>query len=239
MCGRFALIKNLDLLMDEFDINYEKEILESSKEEYTPTDQIIAIYHKSEKNKKMGRRLRWGLLPNFIKNWEQIKNYSLFNARSESLEEKPSFRNLLNTNRCIIPSDVFFEYKSEGKVKDKYAFTLESKSTFAMAGLWDSWINPKTNQEILSCTILTTIANEIVRPVHEKNRMPVILEKEFYEKWLDISIKFSDLKYMLKPFPESKMKSEKIIRTDKLNLPSETQKSSGQFEDTQPSLFGS
>ena len=238
MCSRFALIKKLTLLQEDLEFENPDDESEENKENL-PTDNIYSIHYNEKIKRKTVTRKRWGLLPNFIKDFEQIKKYSLFNARSESLEEKPAFRNLLDTNRCLIPADVFYEFKQEGKTKDKYAFALNSNSIFLMAGLWDRWINPKTNQETLSCTILTTNANEIVKPIHEKDRMPVILEKEFYENWLDPNIKFSDLKFLLKPFPSQKMKLEKLNKKDNTDLPQKSSKSSHFRRDSEPLLFGS
>jgi putative SOS response-associated peptidase YedK len=214
----------------------------SFKEEFLPTDRILVIWRNNDLNQNEMMLMRFGLIPNFVKDFEQIKKYSLFNARSESLEEKPAFRNLLNSNRCLIPVDIFYEFKAEGKTKDKYAFTLNPESTFAVAGIWDKWINPKTNEEIFSCTMITTTANEVVRPIHENNRMPVILEKEFYNEWLDPKVNYANWKHRMNPFEAGKMKSEKVMQADKQSL---TQKDKIKFstkveiEKDQPSLFGS
>lgn len=215
MCGRFAFNALLSEIQDQFNIwndieeTYEKEV-------FSPTDPIAVIIPKEEKKNKI-TVMRWGLIPNFIKDFSTIKKYSMFNARSESLKEKASFKNLLNSNRCLIPATSFFEFKQEKKRKDMYEFTVNKNSPFAMAGLWDQWVNPKTKEIIYSCTILTTVANEIVRPIHENNRMPVILGKASYEEWLNPSIPFSKSQNLLRPFPESEMKAKIILpNTNKL-----------------------
>ena len=241
MCSRFSLKSKMQELQEQFQTHNIIEDMDF-KDEFLPTDRILVIWRNTEIDQNEMKLMRWGLIPNFVKDFEQIKKYSLFNARSETLEEKPAFRTLLDSNRCLIPVDIFYEFKAEGKTKDKYAFTLNPESTFAMAGLWDKWINPKTKEEIFSCTIITTVANEVVRPIHENNRMPVVLQRESYMDWLDPQIKFSNWKDQMNPFDSNKMKSEKVARADKQSL-SQVDKikisNESKFEDNQPSLFGS
>ncbi|HRG76307.1 MAG TPA: SOS response-associated peptidase [Leptospiraceae bacterium] len=241
MCSRFSLKSKMQELQEQFQTHNIIEDMDF-KDEFLPTNRILVIWRNTEIDQNEMKLMRWGLIPNFVKDFEQIKKYSLFNARSETLEEKPAFRTLLDSNRCLIPVDIFYEFKAEGKVKDKYAFTLNPESTFAMAGLWDKWINPKTKEEIFSCTIITTVANEVVRPIHENNRMPVVLERDSYSDWLDPQIKFSNWRDRMNPFDSNKMKSEKVARADKQSL-SQVDKikisNESKFEDNQPSLFGS
>lgn len=241
MCSRFTLKSKMAELQEQFETHNTIDDM-SFKDVFLPTDRILVIWRNTELNQNEMERMRWGLIPNFVKDFEQIKKYSLFNARSESLEEKPAFRNLLTSNRCLIPVDIFYEFKAEGKTKDKYAFTLNPESTFAMAGLWDKWINPKTKEEIFSCTIITTTANEIVRPIHENNRMPVILEKEFYNEWLDPKIDYANWKHRMNPFESNKMKTEKVNQADKQNLTLKDKikfSFEAELEKNQPSLFSS
>ncbi len=241
MCSRFTLKSKMAELQEQFETHNTIDDM-SFKDVFLPTDRILVIWRNTELNQNEMERMRWGLIPNFVKDFEQIKKYSLFNARSESLEEKPAFRNLLTSNRCLIPVDIFYEFKAEGKTKDKYAFTLNPESTFAMAGLWDKWQNPKTKEEIFSCTIITTTANEILRPIHENNRMPVILEKEFYNEWLEPKINFANWRYRMNPFESSKMKTEKVNQADKQNLTLKDKikfSSETELEKNQPSLFSS
>jgi len=236
MCSRFSLKAKLAEIQDQFNLWNTLED-EFEKEVYLPTDRIPVIELIDDQRNKI-TLMRWGLIPNFIKDFDTIKKYSMFNARSESLEEKASFQNLLNTNRCLIPASAFYESKQEEKRKDKYEFTLNCESIFAMAGIWDKWINPKTKEEIYSCTILTTTANEIVKPIHEKNRMPVILEKEFYHKWLNPNNPYLNCKNLLIPYPESKMKT-KMFPAAIQGLSQKNKINSFDLTYSQPSLFSS
>lgn len=241
MCSRFSLLvfNQLEELQAQFNTHNVIEGMDFKKI-YLPTDQILVIYRNEILNKNEMIKMRWSLIPSYIKDFEQIKKYSLYNARLESLEEKPSFKNLLNNRRCLIPVDIFYEYKSEGKTKEQYGFSLNPESTFGIAGLWDIWIHPQTNQKIYSCTMITTVGNEIIAPIHEKNRMPVILNPELYEEWLNPTIDFSHFKNQLLPYDANKMKVEK--RTDNTKLP-QTPKiklaNKDDLENNQPSLFSS
>lgn len=236
MCSRFSLKKKLAEIQDQFNIWNEVNVT-YEKEVFSPTDPIAVIIPMNIKKNKI-TLMRWGLIPNFIKDFDTIKKYSMFNARSENLEEKASFQNLLNTNRCLIPTSAFYEFKQEEKKKDKYEFTVNEESIFAMAGLWDKWINPKTKEEIYSCTILTTTANEIVKPIHENNRMPVILEKESYHKWLNPNYHYTNCKKFLTPYPESKMKT-KMLPAATQPLSQKNKINSSDLANNQPSLFSS
>lgn len=236
MCSRFSLKKKLAEIQDQF--NFWNELEDGyEKEVFLPTERIPVIRLIDDKKNKI-TLMRWGLIPNFIKDFDTIKKYSMFNARSENLEEKTSFQNLLNTNRCLIPASAFYEFKKEEKKKDKYEFTVNEESIFAMAGLWDKWINPKTKEEIYSCTILTTTANDIVKPIHENNRMPVILEKESYHKWLNPNNHYMNCKKILTPYPESKMKT-KMIPAAIQPLSQKNKINSSDFANNQLSLFSS
>jgi putative SOS response-associated peptidase YedK len=105
----------------------------------------------------------------------------MINARSETLEEKPSYRNLLNTSRCIIIADGFYEWKVENGIKRKYFIRKEDNSILAMAGLWTSWNSPN-GAWINSYTVITSAAKGIISEVHD--RMPVLLNKPCQDKWL-------------------------------------------------------
>jgi putative SOS response-associated peptidase YedK len=143
------------------------------------------------------RLMRWELIPSWAKD-PTIGNQTT-NARVESLTEKPVFKILLATRRCIIPADGFFEWRKEGKRKVPMWVHLKTKE-FAFAGLWDVWRKPD-GKRVESFTIITTEPNELVRPVH--NRMPVILRPEDEEGWLDASrTSFAKAKSVLKPYPD-------------------------------------
>ena len=127
----------------------------------------------------------WGLLPTWAKDTSFQKN--TLNARIETLDEKPSFRNSIN-NRCLVPASHFFEWHwndEKGKVKQKYQISVADEELFAFAGLYSVWNNPQNGQQMLTYTILTTEANELMAEIHNnKKRMPVVLNSEHHNLWL-------------------------------------------------------
>jgi putative SOS response-associated peptidase YedK len=133
------------------------------------------------------------------------KSMPLINARAEGITEKPAFRQVFQSKRCLVPADGFYEWIRQGK-KIPYRFTMADESPFAMAGLWDVWKDHKNNI-IGSFTIITTTANELMAPIHD--RMPVILDKEGSQKWLQ-NTEPAELQYLLKPFPSDKMKAYRV-----------------------------
>lgn len=134
--------------------------------------------------------------------------YKMINARTETVDEKPSFRNLLTSKRCLIPADSFYEWKRDGKSKVPYRFILKSGQAFAFAGFWDSWLNP-AGGIINTFTIITTTPNSLTEPVH--NRMPVILSEDSERLWLDQGIRDKQfLKELLKPYPSELMESYEV-----------------------------
>ena len=128
--------------------------------------------------------LQWGLIPSWAKS-EDIKKYTL-NAREETLDEKPSFK---NAKRCVIFSDGFYEWKwldAKGKRKQKYLIEYPESVLFGLAGLYDQWIDKKTGEIIKSCSIVTTSAEGIMKEIHNsKLRMPVTLDDNQLSKWLN------------------------------------------------------
>ena len=152
------------------------------------------------------RLMRWGLIPSWAKD-PTIGNQTI-NARAESLTEKPAFKDLVGTRRCIIPADGFYEWRKEGKRKVPMWVHLKTKEPFALAGLWDVWRKPD-GKRVESFTIITTEPNELVRPIH--NRMPVILQPEDEEQWLDASrTPFVKAKSLLQPYPDELMDTHDV-----------------------------
>lgn len=126
----------------------------------------------------------WGLLPTWAKDTSFQKN--TLNARIETLDEKPSFRNSIK-NRCLIPASNFYEWQwqdAKGKEKKKFSIGTD-EDLFAFAGLYSIWNNPQTGHQMLTYTILTTDANELMAKIHNtKKRMPVVLNSEHHNLWL-------------------------------------------------------
>ncbi len=128
---------------------------------------------------------QWGLIPNWAKNKEIQKN--TLNARHESIQQKPSFKNSIH-KRCLVIADGFFEWQwldEKGKYKEKYLLSLPNKELFAFAGLWSEWQDPNSNELVFSYSILTTDANQLMSEIHNsKKRMPIIIDPKNENNWL-------------------------------------------------------
>lgn len=146
--------------------------------------------------------LRWGLVPFWSK--DEKSAYKMINARSETLREKPAYRKLFEKRRCLVPADGFYEWKKGGTVKVPHRFLVNDGELFAFAGLWDAWKRPDGG-ELRTFTIVTTAANGVVQPCHD--RMPVILDRRDYVRWLDPSVTDTEpLQKLLVPCPDAKMR---------------------------------
>lgn len=165
-------------------------------------------------------QLKWGLVPSWSRNASTSKG--LINARAETITEKPSFREAFKNRRCIIPASGFYEWQKKGTgAKQPYYFYLNDKEVFGFAGLWEEWLDKQTGELLETCTIITTEANDVLKPVHD--RMPVILKAESYDEWLDSKIKDTEmLQKLLIPFPAEEMDSyavSKSVNMPETNLP--------------------
>src|SRR3990172_2064564 len=165
-------------------------------------------------------RPNWGLVPFWAK--EPSIGYKMINAKSETLSEKPSFRKPFKEKRCLVLADGFYEWeKTDKKNKVPYRFVLKNRQPFAFAGLWDVWKTPE-GDTLLSFTIITTRANELMERIHD--RMPVILNEKDEAKWLDPEFKDTDkLSSLLQPYPSEQMVAYKvstIVNSPKNDTPS-------------------
>lgn len=145
----------------------------------------------------------------------------MINARSETLAEKPSFKKPLQSKRCIIPADSFYEWKRiDSKTKLPMRIKLRSAKLFSFAGLWEKWNSPK-GEMIYSCTIITTNSNDLMSPIHD--RMPVILTPETEAQWLNPKNKnIEDLQKLLVPYEAKDMEAFQVsseVNSPKNNSP--------------------
>ncbi len=138
---------------------------------------------------------RWGLVPHWARD---VKiGYSTINARSETAASKPAFRDAFKKRRCLVPADGFYEWARNGKDKQPYLIRMKGGGLFAFAGLWSIWRTPE-GEDLQSFTIMTTEPNALMAGIH--NRMPVILDAEGHERWLDPG---ADPAEVLKPCPSA------------------------------------
>jgi putative SOS response-associated peptidase YedK len=144
---------------------------------------------------------KWGLIPWWSKD-PSIGN-RMINARAETVAEKPAFRQAFKKRRCLIVADGFYEWQKVGKAKKPLYFTLKAGAPFGFAGLHETWASPD-QQELHTCTIVTTAANKVIEPIHD--RMPVIVPKDFETKWIDPENQNQhELMSILKPYPSKEM----------------------------------
>jgi putative SOS response-associated peptidase YedK len=197
MCGRFAQKSPAKKIAKQFKVEEVPPLAE--RYNVAPTQMILGI--REEGVTREATFFKWGLVPRWAKD-PGIGN-KLINARSETVEEKPSFREAFRRRRCIIPADGFYEWKREGGRKQPFFFKLKDERPFGFAGLWDRW-EGEDGKVINSCTILTTEANDVLRPIHD--RMPVILHPEDYGRWLGGEERERALlRELLCPYPEKEM----------------------------------
>jgi putative SOS response-associated peptidase YedK len=212
MCGRFVLMTVGRDLAQHFGLKEEIEL--EPRYNIAPT-QVVAIVRNEESGGRRELRLvKWGLIPFWAKDTKIASR--LINARAESVAEKPAFRAAFKNRPCLVPADGFYEWKKTKGKKQPYFFGLADGKPLAFAGLWERWKAPE-GDIIESCTILTTDANELLQPIHD--RMPVILKPEDYDLWLDPKMKKPELvKPLLQPFPPDQMAgfpvSEKVNKAD-------------------------
>jgi putative SOS response-associated peptidase YedK len=151
--------------------------------------------------------MRWGLVP--FRSKDGKASFSTINAKSETVATSPAFREAWKTRRCLVPADWFYEWqKLDEKTKQPFAIALKNDEMFAFAGLWETWKDKTTGQKLQTYTVLTTDPNELMAPIH--NRMPVILHRQDYGKWL-ASADLAQLPVdLLKPYPAEEMKAWKV-----------------------------
>ncbi len=176
MCGRFTLHFPVELLAEIFGLTDLPGLV--PRYNIAPT-QTAAVVRSSGKTRSLDS-LRWGLVPSWAK--DSSIGSRMINARSESLPDKPAFRNAVRFRRCIVPASGFYEWKPEGSRKLPYYIRLSDGGPMGFAAVWEAWKTPE-GSFLETFAILTTSANPLIAPIHE--RMPVILHPDAYGLWLD------------------------------------------------------
>ena len=178
MCGRFTLTATPDAVARAFELDEAPRL--EPRFNIAP-GQGIATIHASEADERAVVLRRWGLIPRWAR--DPRIGSRLINARSETVAEKPSFRDAFRRRRCLVPADGFFEWAAASSgPRQPWYIGITGHACFAIAGLYESWEDPQ-GERIDTCVLLTTDANERLRPIHA--RMPVILAPEDYALWLD------------------------------------------------------
>ncbi|MCK4841182.1 MAG: SOS response-associated peptidase [Methylococcales bacterium] len=176
MCGRFNLTATSEQIIETFGL-YQLPHYDVSYN--IPPGQKILTVVKLDDGSNKAVNLHWGLIPH----WSKDKKISthLINARAETLTEKSSFKTAYQQRRCLIPATGFYEWHKTEQGKQAYSIYRADHQLFAFAGLWEYWDHG--TDTIYSCTIITTEANQFMSPIHQ--RMPVIIDKQNYNYWLD------------------------------------------------------
>lgn len=182
MCGRFAVYSAKEIITKAFKLDSSLELDIEPSYNVAPS-QSIAVIIESPDQKRAFKTMRWGLIPAWA-NEENFKSM-LNNARIETIESKPSFKNPFKNRRCLIIADGYYEWVPKNGKKYPFYFQLPNKKPFAMAGIWELW--EKGDNQVVSCAIVTREANQYVTSVHD--RMPNILKPKDYEEWLSTSNK--------------------------------------------------
>lgn len=177
MCGRYTLYAHEDDLASLFEVEVYPL---TARFNIAPTQDVPVVRQRTDGSREMSA-MRWGLVPHWVKDPATFKA-NLFNARSESAAEKPSFRDAMRSARCLLPATGFYEWQNIGGVKRPSHVVRNDEQPMAFAGLWA--VNTRGREPFASCTILTTRASEDVEKLHD--RMPVILEPPSWGRWLDV-----------------------------------------------------
>lgn len=194
MCGRFAQTKVLVDLINKYRFLLADPAMFDTRYNIAPTNTVPVCTDIGLFN------MRWGLVPHWAK--DSGIGAKLINARSETLAEKPSFREAFKKRRCLVPASGFYEWKKEGGVKIPHYFSLADGSPFVFAALWENW-RDANGQNLRTFTIATTTANALVRPIHE--RMPVIFNPPDAARWLAPATTPDTALELLRPYPAGDM----------------------------------
>jgi putative SOS response-associated peptidase YedK len=178
MCGRFTFQPS-EAFYERFRLSSRLDVL-TARYNIAPGQMEPVIIANNPRRVAL---MRWGLIPHWAKDAKTA--YKMINARVETLTQRPAFRSLLAAHRCLVPASGYYEWKAEGRDKTPYYIHSQGESFVAFAGLYDTWIRPD-GEELYTFTIITTEADEFMAHLH--NRMPVILERDLEDAWLDAEI---------------------------------------------------
>lgn len=194
MCGRYSVSTPVEQVADHFNAALP-EVEVPPTYNAAPSQNLMVIPNKQEA--RQINLFRWGLIPFWAK--DTNIGYKMINARAETLIEKPAFKTAFKKRRCLIIADGFYEWQKTKSGKVPHRICDESEKPFAFAGLWEQWHDKANESTIESFTIVTTEANEAVKPLHE--RMPVILPEDNYDAWLNNDLSLDDQITLLQPYP--------------------------------------
>jgi putative SOS response-associated peptidase YedK len=235
MCGRYTMFAKPENLERRFRARLSDEARKyASAPHYNiaPTQRIAVLLCDDANGERVIDMARWGLIPSWAK--DESIGVKMINARAETLAEKPSFKSALERRRCLVIANGFYEWKSAptsgtisgatggiARAKTRTAKSpmyarLRSGEVFAMAGLWETWLNPLNNALVRSCTIITAEPNALIATAH--HRMAVILAPGDEDLWLGEETPTADKLRLLKPYPAEEMELYPV--STRVNSPS-------------------
>jgi putative SOS response-associated peptidase YedK len=199
MCGRFTVATDPGVLAERFEVELPEDWAPSYN--VAPTQDVLGVVRARDARRQL-RELRFGLIPHWAKDMKV--GFSMINARAETVRSKGAYSGLLERRRALIVADGFYEWRTDpdGRKRPVH-YTLADGGPFAFAGLWASWRDPDAGAWLDSCTIITTTANGLVAPVHD--RMPVILPRAAEAAWLDPELDPAAVDALLVPYPAEEM----------------------------------
>ena len=201
MCGRYRLSRRKEILAEQFDTDFDDLDWEPHYN-IAPTQPVIVIKGAGTSAVRNASLMRWGLIPAWAA--DSTGAARSINARAETAASKPSFRDPLRKQRCLIPADAFYEWRRAAREKQPFCFEVGLGEVFAFAGLWDRWVG-RGGEVLETCAILTTMPNALLTDVHD--RMPAILRAEDYGRWLDPNMQDVERAVsLLHPYDASRMR---------------------------------
>ena len=216
MCGRFTRKENFQSLAALLGLPIPPTL--ASRYNIAPSQLIACVRTKPELATRECVDLKWGLVPSWAK--DVSLGHKMINARSETVVEKPSFRNAFKHQRCVVLADGYYEWKREGKAKQPYYIRFKDQRMFCFAGLWERW-EKDTERLLETCAMLTIGPNAVMKPIH--HRMPVILQECDYDTWLNPCIQDPTvLSSLLQPYPPEEMEAfpvSSIVNNPKTDQP--------------------
>lgn len=191
MCGRYEIVDGKRIFVRFGVANATPEIL--SNLDVRPTQQVPVLLTDHQLH-----LMKWGLVPSWSR--DESIGTKMINARAEGIEQKPSFKRPLRSQRCLLPASAFFEWQGAKGAKTKYRIGRKDGEMFGLAGLYDVWMSP-SGHELTTCTIITCQPNAALAPIH--NRMPVILLPDDEDAWLDPDMsEVEAITSYLRPYPD-------------------------------------
>jgi putative SOS response-associated peptidase YedK len=201
MCGRFTLHLPPELIAEIFGVPLLADI--RPRFNVAPSQTHLVVRQTAEEREMA--LMKWGLIPHWAK--DPKLGYSMINARSETVAVKPAFRESFRTRRCLVVADGFFEWRHEGKTKEPFYVSIRDGGVMPFAGLWDRWQDP-VGESVETFTIITCASNELVSQLHEW--MPVIVDQQDFDTWLDSTAPMEKVKELLHPYPAGRMTLWKV-----------------------------